>query len=121
MTGVAFVVTLLCRPYALIALADQSSNSLFAPWILLEAGFILLVALGLFLVVWHGTKSRTLFISSAIAYVVCTLPTSAMLLVRPDSFGDAVVTYAAVFLPQIAVLAAFLIALFYSRTQRAKL
>lgn len=119
-TVVALLVTLLCRPYVLTAFAGQSSNSLFAPWVLWEAGVVLLVALSLFLVVWNWTKTCVLLISSAIAYVVCTLPTSAMWLEHPDSLGDAVAMYTAVFLPQIAVAVAFLMVFFYSKSQRAK-
>lgn len=59
-------------------------------------------------------------ISSSIAYVVCTLPTSAMWLGHPDSLGEAVATYAAVFLPQVAVVVALLMVLFYSKSKRAK-
>lgn len=119
-TAVAWAITLLCRSYVLTAFAGPSSNTLLAPWILWEAGVVLLVALSLFLVVWHWTKTRSWLISSAIAYVVCTLPTSAMWLGHPDSLGEAVTTYAAVFLLQVAVVVALLMVLFYSKSKRAK-
>jgi hypothetical protein len=120
-TVIALVVTLVCRTYVLSSFAGQSSNTLFAPWVLLEASFVFLAALCLFAIVWRWARQYACLIMSATVYLVGTLPASSTWLQHPASFGDAFGTYLAVFLPQVAVVSALLIVFFYSKRGHAKL
>ncbi len=115
-TMAALGATFLYRDYVSGSFAGQSSNSLFTPWILLEACFVLFAALSLFFVVWHRTKSSAFLLLSACTYFVGILPTDMVFLQHPVALGDALATYTAVFLPQIAAVAAFLVVFFTSKS-----
>lgn len=113
--------TLVFRDLLLAWFAGQSSNSLFAPWVLIEGVFVFVIALSLFFFVARCTKSHSslLLLVAAIAYILGTLPTSVWFSPQPIPQISVFATYLAAFLPQLASCLALLIA-FYFKTHAAK-
>ena len=120
-SALAVMFTLACQDLISAAFSEQTSSTLFAPWILLKACVSFLTALCLFFAVWYLTKTYALLIASAFVYFVLTLPASITWLHHPSSLGDSVVSYTAVFLSQLAVVMALIAVFIYSKSRYAKL
>lgn len=114
-TAVGVFTTLVFRDLLLAWFSGQSSNSIFAPWVLVEGVFVFVVALSLFFFVGRRAKSHSSFWLwvAAIAYIIGTLPTSVWLSSRSIPPLDAFTTYLAIFLPQFASCLALFIALYF--------
>ncbi len=114
-TIVAAFGTLVFRDLLLAWFAGQSSNSLFAPWVLIEGAFVFIVALSLFSFFARCVKSHTslLLLVSAITYILGTLPTSFWLSPQPHPLHDVGVTIFAAFFSQFASCLALLIAFYF--------
>jgi hypothetical protein len=120
-TALALVATLLFRGYLLREFAGQSANTLFAPWNLLEAGFVFFVSLCLLAIVSRLTRSSRYVGGSAALYFVCITWPGATWFHHPGgSVADALTTYVAVYLSEVAVALALALALLYLKIRHAK-
>lgn len=119
-TAIALVATLLFRGYLLHDFVGQTAYTLFAPFNLLDAGFVFLVTLCLLTIVYRLTRSTWFVAGSTVLYIVCITWPGATWFHLPDSVGDVLTTYVAVYLSQIAAVLALALVLFYGRRRHAK-
>jgi hypothetical protein len=118
-TALAVFATLLFRGYLLREFSGQRAGTLYSPWALLDAGFIFITTVCLFTFVAVFARSSWFVLCSAAVYGLSIAWPGGVWLRHPESLGEALSIYPAVYLSEIALVAALLAVLVCFRSRKS--